>query len=69
MASLSNIRDKREISCQQYINVWLTMMSGHGTNSILLNKKKKKIGHPETCFLFERSHVQTKGKYFVSIEM
>ena len=34
------------ISCQQYINVWLSMISGHGANPIFFNKKIK-IGHPE----------------------
>ena len=29
MASLSDVRVKRKISCQQYINIWLNMMSSH----------------------------------------
>ena len=34
MASLSDTRFSRKISCQQYINAWLSIMSGHGANPI-----------------------------------
>ena len=30
-----------KISCQQYINFWLIMMSGHGANSVFFNTKLK----------------------------
>ena len=40
MASLSDVRVKRKISCQYIIS----MMSGHGPNPIFFNKK---IGRPE----------------------
>ena len=41
MASLADVRIKGKISCQQHINVWPNMMSGHGTNPIFFNNKKK----------------------------
>ena len=47
MASLSDTRVNRKISCQYYINVWLSMISGHSANPIFFNKKKVKIGHPQ----------------------
>ena len=40
MASLPNVGVKRKIFCQQYINVWLSMMSGCGENPFFLVKKK-----------------------------
>ena len=46
MASLSDVRVKRKISCQYNVNVWLSMMTGHGTNPIFFHKKIK-IGRPE----------------------
>ena len=54
MTSLSDVSVKRKISCQQYINVWLSMMSGHGTNPIFLNKKIK-IWPPEHLLPFPPS--------------
>ena len=41
MASLSDVRFKRKISCQQYIYVWLNMMPGQGANPVFYNKKNK----------------------------
>ena len=41
MASLSSIKFERKISCQQCINVRLSMMPGHGANPIFFNKKNK----------------------------
>ena len=34
MASLTDTRGNRKISCQKHISVWLNMMSGHGANPI-----------------------------------
>ena len=38
------------LSILQYINAWLSMMSGHGANPVFVNKKVK-IGHPEHSLL------------------
>ena len=46
MASLSAVRVQRKLSCQKYINIWVSMMSGHGANPIFC-KKKIKIGRPK----------------------
>ena len=46
MASLSDVRVKRKISCQYNVNVWLSIISGHGANPIFFNKKIK-IGRLE----------------------
>ena len=35
------------LSTINYINVWLSMMLGHGANPIFFNNKKIKIGRPE----------------------
>ena len=41
MDSLSDIIAKTKILySQDYINVWLSMMSGHGEDPIFFNKKK-----------------------------
>ena len=45
MTSLSDVRVKMKISCQQYI-AWLSMMSGHGAIQFSLIKKIK-IGCPK----------------------
>ena len=45
MASLSDVRVKRKISCQWYINVGLSMVSAYGANPIFFNKKD--TGRPE----------------------
>ena len=47
MTSLPDVRVESKISCQNYINVWLSMMSGYGANPIFFHKKKIKIGRPE----------------------
>ena len=44
MASRSDVRVKRKISCQEYI---ISMMSGHGPNQFSLLKKNIKVGRPE----------------------
>ena len=41
MAALSDVRVKMKISCQKYINVWLSMIPGHGANPIFFNNKNK----------------------------
>ena len=41
MTLLSDVRVKRKVSCQYYINVWLSMISGHVANKILFFKKNK----------------------------
>ena len=46
MGSLSDVRVKRKISSQLYINVWLSMMSGM-TQMYFSLIKKIKIGRPE----------------------
>ena len=46
MTSLSDVRVKWRISCQQHINFWLSMMSGYGENPGFFNKKVK-IGRPQ----------------------
>ena len=38
-----DVRVKWKISCQWYINFWLRMMYGHGTNPVFFNKKKKEL--------------------------
>ena len=45
MALLSNVRVKARFLVSN-INVWLSMMSGHGANPIFIIKKIK-IGRPE----------------------
>ena len=41
MTLLYEVRVKRKISCQQHINVWLSIMSGYGANSIFFDTKDK----------------------------
>ena len=48
MASLSDTRINRKISCQEYINVWHSMMSGHSANPIFFSKKIKNTRYPPT---------------------
>ena len=41
MTLLPDVRAKWKISCQQHINFWLSIMSGHVANPVFFNKKNK----------------------------
>ena len=47
VGALKNGRQEVPYRLWQYINVWLSMMSGHTTNPIFFNKKNKDIQN--TC--------------------